>query len=107
MMPLDIAIEVLKNQNIRISNKEPHETDKEHVLIEFIDKAINKPFASVLLFVPKDDATNYSSCILEIKPHYQYTEKHYEFIKGFDAIDSIHKYIKKRTLIESFVDILK
>jgi len=107
MMPLTLAIETLQNSPIRFTEKTPHETCKEKVFIEFIDEATSKTYGTVTLFTPKEENIFGDSCLFEIKSEYQYTPKHYEFLRGFDAIQAIQKHIRKRTLMESLQEIIK
>lgn len=71
MMPLELATETLKNLSIRLTEKEPDETEKEIIFIEFIDEATNNVYGTVTLFTPKVKNRFIDSCLCQIKSEYE------------------------------------
>jgi len=101
MMPLELAIETIQNLSIRLTEKEPTEIEKEIIFIEFIDEATNKVYGTVTLLTPKEKNKYLDSCLFGIKEEFQYSNKHYEFLKGFDAVRAIQKHNQNKPLMQS------
>jgi hypothetical protein len=105
MMPLELATETLQNLSIRLTEKEPNETEIERVFIEFVDTATDKTYGTVTLFTPIVKNKFGDSCLFGIKEEFEYTDKQYDFLKGFDAVRAIQKHTQNKPLMQSLSEI--
>lgn len=108
-MSVDLAINVLKNQPVRLSKAKSNILKGESLLIEFIDKDVEKMYASMKIYPIPVEKRNHSigAFIVKINSDYMYTTMYYEFLRSIDAIQSIRDVVDNRLLYENFTNILK
>jgi len=106
MMPLDLAIDVLKCQKVKLIKGKIFNR-KDALLVEFPDTNSNNLIASISIS-PKEECSNpIGHMVVKVNPDYMYTSMYYDFIKGVDAIRAIRDVVDNRFLYENFSAILK
>ena len=107
MMPIDLAIDVLETQKVKLVKVESISPKHEALLFEFPDIKTGIPFAYIKIY-PKETRPNpIGHIVLKVNPDYLHTPMYYDFIKGNDAFLAIRDVVDNKCLYESFTSILK